>query len=139
MLRSTLPQALLRHAATSTSPAYSAQVPFDFDQGAIGTSSSGSRKSLKQELGEWMIDEESLKKNKKTFDSDQEEEEDEEEEDDDEDIKGGGGVMRDAKREEGAAYGVLGAILALNLVNGRVLGDGESFSLSLDALDRSVY
>ncbi|GAA5968358.1 hypothetical protein JCM3765_002915 [Sporobolomyces pararoseus] len=123
MLRSTLPQALLRHAATSSSLNYTAQVPFEFDQ---GSSSSGGRKSLKQELGEWMIDEESLKNNKKTFDFDDEEDEEEE---DDEDVKGGGGgVMRDAKREEGAAYGVLGTILALILVNGRVLGDDQLIS-----------
>lgn len=32
--------------------------------------------------------------------------------------------MRDVKREEGALYGVLGTVLALILVNGKVLGDG---------------
>ncbi|SCZ89938.1 BZ3500_MvSof-1268-A1-R1_Chr9g10647 [Microbotryum saponariae] len=37
-----------------------------------------------------------------------------------------GGYIRDVKREEGAAYGILGVILALILVNGKVLGDGQS-------------
>lgn len=68
-----------------------------------------------------MIDESHLDTSKKKeVDSDDEEEEEEE----DEEVEGG--VMRDAKREEGSAYGVLGTILALILVNGKVLGDGES-------------
>lgn len=37
----------------------------------------------------------------------------------------GKSVMRDVKREEGALYGILGVVLALILVNGNVLGDGE--------------
>jgi len=69
-----------------------------------------------------MIDEQGMKMSKKGRGGDEEEEEEEEEE---------GGVMRDAKREEGAAYGVLGTILALILVNGRVLGDGEFHKSSL--------
>ncbi|KDE07681.1 hypothetical protein, variant [Microbotryum lychnidis-dioicae p1A1 Lamole] len=36
-----------------------------------------------------------------------------------------GGYIRDVKREEGAAYGILGVILALILVNGKVLGDDQ--------------
>jgi hypothetical protein len=36
-----------------------------------------------------------------------------------------GAVLRDNKREEGALYGILGVVLALILVNGKVLGDGE--------------
>lgn len=42
-----------------------------------------------------------------------------------------GGLMRDYKREEGGAYGVLGVILALILVNGKVLGDGACRSYAL--------
>lgn len=36
-----------------------------------------------------------------------------------------GATMRDTKKEEGGLYGVLGIILALILVNGQVIGDGE--------------
>lgn len=36
-----------------------------------------------------------------------------------------GAPMRDYKKEEGAVYGILGIILALILVNGQVMGDGE--------------
>lgn len=38
-----------------------------------------------------------------------------------------GAPMRDVKREEGGPYGLMGVILGLVLVNGKVLGDGESF------------
>lgn len=71
-----------------------------------------------------MIDEQGInsKKSRRRDDDDDEEEEQDEEEEVEE-----GGVMRDAKREEGAAYGVLGTILALILVNGKVLGDGQYF------------
>ncbi|GAA5956022.1 hypothetical protein JCM21900_002647 [Sporobolomyces salmonicolor] len=64
-----------------------------------------SRKSLRRELAAWEADEEAL--------SSAVEE---------------GGVLRDAKREEGGAYGVLGVILALILVNGKVLGDDQLIS-----------
>lgn len=47
------------------------------------------------------------------------------------------GVMRDVKREEGAAYGVLGVVLALILVNGKVLADGACLLFLLPLL-RSV-
>ncbi|GAA5844158.1 hypothetical protein JCM3766R1_003275 [Sporobolomyces carnicolor] len=125
MLRSTLPQPLLRHAAVTTqtgSTRYAAKVPFEFDRHAVQTTSDG-RKTLRQELGEWMIEEAPLKSSKNDAASD-----DDDEEDDDE---AEGGVMRDAKREEGAAYGVLGTILALILVNGRVLGDDQLISYLL--------
>ncbi|GAA5909197.1 MAGE domain-containing protein [Sporobolomyces salmoneus] len=124
MLRSALPQALLRHSATATSSNYSTEIPFaDFDKSTPMTTSDG-RKTLKQELGEWLIDEEALPSRKKGTNSDEEEESDEEDEEEEEE----GGVMRDAKREEGASYGVLGTILALILVNGRVLGDDQLIS-----------
>jgi len=82
---------------------------------------------LREELGEWMIDEQGINSKKKKGRRNDDDEEEEEEEEDEEVEEGG--VMRDAKREEGAAYGVLGTILALILVNGKVLGDGQSFSL----------
>ncbi|GAA5875109.1 hypothetical protein JCM1840_007256 [Sporobolomyces johnsonii] len=68
-------------------------------------SEDASRKSLRHELAAWEADEEALV-------SPAEE----------------GGVLRDAKREEGGAYGVLGVILALILVNGKVLGDDQLIS-----------
>ncbi|GAA5871565.1 hypothetical protein JCM16303_000794 [Sporobolomyces ruberrimus] len=118
MLRSTIPQPLLRHAAITTSSHYATQLPFEHH-----ASNSKGRKSLKEELGDWMIDESHLDTSKKKeVDSDDEEEEEEE----DEEVEGG--VMRDAKREEGSAYGVLGTILALILVNGKVLGDDQLIS-----------
>jgi len=75
---------------------------------------------MRQEVGEWMVDEIAIGD---IFDDD--EEDDDENDGDDIEKLDGAGVMRDAKREEGAAYGVLGTILALILVNGKVLGDGE--------------
>ncbi|KAI5475965.1 MAGE family protein [Pseudohyphozyma bogoriensis] len=38
------------------------------------------------------------------------------------------GYVRDVKKEEGAAYGILGVVLALILVNGKVLGDDQLVS-----------
>lgn len=35
------------------------------------------------------------------------------------------GYMRDIQKEDGGAYGLLGVILGLILVSGKVLGDGE--------------
>ncbi|GAA5935922.1 hypothetical protein JCM1841_006592 [Sporobolomyces salmonicolor] len=64
-----------------------------------------SRKSLRRELAAWEADEEALSSSVED-----------------------GGVLRDAKREEGGAYGVLGVILALILVNGKVLGDDQLIS-----------
>jgi len=114
LLRSTLPQPLLRHAATFSQKSYAARLPFEIDQ--LG----GGKKGMRQEVGEWMVDEIAIGD---IFDDD--EEDDDENDGDDIEKLDGAGVMRDAKREEGAAYGVLGTILALILVNGKVLGDGE--------------
>lgn len=41
------------------------------------------------------------------------------------------GYARDVKREEGGAYGVLGVILGLILVSGKVLGEGAPSSVHL--------
>ncbi|GAA5830667.1 hypothetical protein JCM5353_007579 [Sporobolomyces roseus] len=125
LLRSTLPQPLLRHASTSTSPHYASQLPegITYDPDLVVP---GGKKSLREELGEWMIDEQGINSKKKKGRRNDDDEEEEEQEEDEEVEEGG--VMRDAKREEGAAYGVLGTILALILVNGKVLGDDQLIS-----------
>ncbi|BGP17323.1 hypothetical protein JCM10213_009072 [Rhodosporidiobolus nylandii] len=103
ILRSTLPTPLIRFATTSPSTSF-ASTP-------IEASTSG-RKSLRSELVQWEQDEELLPGD--AADSDEE---------------GEMGVMRDVKREEGAAYGVLGVVLALILVNNKVLADDQLISL----------
>ncbi|GAA5935553.1 MAGE domain-containing protein [Sporobolomyces koalae] len=115
ILRSTIPQPLLRHAATVTSANYQAKLPFDFEP-----RSGKNKPTMRQELGQWMLDEDHL-----DLELNQEEGDDNAREDMGDVM---GGVMRDAKREEGAAYGVLGTILALILVNGKALGDDQLIS-----------
>ncbi|GAA5823493.1 hypothetical protein JCM3770_004477 [Rhodotorula araucariae] len=97
IVRSTLPQPLLRHAATHRYPSLAA-TPGD---------TSGGKKSLRAELAAWEADGDALP---------------------DEDGGVDAAVMRDVKGEEGATYGVLGVILALILVNGKVLGDDQLIS-----------
>lgn len=48
------------------------------------------------------------------------------------------GMPREWNREEGAAYGVLALVLALILVNGKVLGEGESSCILPSALPHPV-
>lgn len=102
VVRSIVPLPLLRHLQTHR---YS-DLSFSFngadqaqDQG--NNLSSSKKKSLRRVLSEWNADRDAG--------------EDEEQ----------GAVLRDVKREEGALYGILGVVLALILVNGKVLGDGE--------------
>ncbi|KAK4054115.1 hypothetical protein OIV83_001140 [Microbotryomycetes sp. JL201] len=45
--------------------------------------------------------------------------------------------VRDVKREEGAAYGILGVVLALCLVNGKSISDGESWRRPLRSSGRA--
>ncbi|GJN91445.1 hypothetical protein Rhopal_004468-T1 [Rhodotorula paludigena] len=99
IVRSTIPQPLLRHAATHRYPSLSTVVDHP-----------GSQKGLRAELAAWEADEAT------TLPGDGE----------DEGVEAA--VMRDVKREEGAVYGVLGVVLALILVNGKVLGDDQLIS-----------
>ena len=49
------------------------------------------------------------------------------------------GAARDMKREGGAAYGILGIILGIILVNGKILTDGQfSFRFPFNALSGTV-
>lgn len=108
VVRSIVPLPLLRHLQTHRYPDLSfATGGADQevqDQG--GSSHSSKKKSLRRVLSEWNAD------------------------GDDDSGKEAGAVLRDIKREEGALYGILGVVLALILVNGKVLGDGESPSRS---------
>ncbi|BGP49261.1 hypothetical protein JCM10450v2_005144 [Rhodotorula kratochvilovae] len=97
VVRSTIPQPLLRQAATHRYPSL-ASAPGD---------TTGGKKSLRGELAAWEADSTALP---------------------DEDDGVDAAVMRDVKREEGATYGVLGVVLALILVNGKVLGDDQLIS-----------
>ncbi|BGP56297.1 hypothetical protein JCM8202v2_003912 [Rhodotorula sphaerocarpa] len=113
-VRSLVPVPLLRHSlshphsalATLTDPAH-------FVAGAAPSDVGGGRKTLRSELVQWARDGDGG-------------------DDEDEDEEGERGVeaavMRDVKREEGALYGILGVVLALILVNGRVLGDDQLIS-----------
>ncbi|KWU44388.1 hypothetical protein RHOSPDRAFT_33949 [Rhodotorula sp. JG-1b] len=105
VVRSIVPLPLLRHLQTHR---YS-DLSFSFngadqaqDQG--NNLSSSKKKSLRRVLSEWNADRDAG--------------EDEEQ----------GSVLRDVKREEGALYGILGVVLALILVNGKVLGDDQLVS-----------
>ncbi|GAA6044175.1 hypothetical protein JCM8097_007220 [Rhodosporidiobolus ruineniae] len=113
-LRSTLPLPLIRHAASTSSSSSFASKPSFPD--AVSSSSTGAQRkklTLKAELAAWERDGEGLA----------------DEGSEDEDGEGEArGVLRDVKREEGAAYGILGVVLALILVNGKVLGDDQLIS-----------
>ncbi|GAA5942687.1 hypothetical protein JCM3775_003678, partial [Rhodotorula graminis] len=101
IVRSTIPQPLLRHAATHRYPELAASTSDD--------ASTSGKKSLRAELAAWQADSEPVPG--------------------DDDAEGlEAAVMRDVKREEGALYGVLGVVLALILVNGKVLGDDQLIS-----------
>ncbi|GAA6064509.1 hypothetical protein JCM10212_004870 [Sporobolomyces blumeae] len=134
VLSSTLPQPLLRYAATSSSPSYSTPTRFsagnsDDELLATGAPRQGGKGTLRAELREWAKDEQSIKAtNRRSNNGNRNDDDDEEEEEEEEGAELGGGVMRDAKREEGPAYGILGVVLALILVNGKVLGDDQLVS-----------
>ncbi|GAA5867356.1 hypothetical protein JCM8547_003319 [Rhodosporidiobolus lusitaniae] len=108
VLRSTLPSPILRYSSTIPS-SYLSTVP-------SVQPSLGAKQTLRDELASWEEDGENLS----DVDLDGEGEE-----------EGKGGVMRDSKREEGASYGILGVVLALILVNGKVLADDQLISYLL--------
>ncbi|GAA5981441.1 hypothetical protein JCM11641_004764 [Rhodosporidiobolus odoratus] len=99
ILRSLIPTPLIRAATTTASPSFATPATYSREQ---------RKKSTKNELLDYEQDEELLP-----------------DESDEEEM----GVMRDVKREEGAAYGILGVVLALILVNGKVLADDQLISL----------
>ncbi|GAA5856838.1 hypothetical protein JCM9279_000847 [Rhodotorula babjevae] len=102
IVRSTILQPLLRHAATHRYPSFAASVPDD--------ASTSGKKSLRAELAAWQADGEPLPGADDAAEGLE------------------AAVMRDVKREESALYGVLGVVLALILVNGKVLGDDQLIS-----------
>ncbi|GAA6005819.1 hypothetical protein JCM10207_007240 [Rhodosporidiobolus poonsookiae] len=104
ILRSTLPDALIRLSTSQPSPSFVAPVTFE-----------NPKKGLQQELADWEADEALLPGDERALGMEVGEEVE-------------AGVMRDVKREEGAAYGVLGVVLALILVNGKVLADDQLIS-----------
>ncbi|POY70952.1 hypothetical protein BMF94_6040, partial [Rhodotorula taiwanensis] len=111
IIRSLVPVPLLRHSHTHTYSSLSF-APDSSISSAEPVATTG-RKTLRSELAAWNADGDALP--------------------DDEDDEGGGGewekaVMRGVKREEGALYGILGVVLALILVNGKVLGDDQLIS-----------
>ncbi|BGP25566.1 hypothetical protein JCM10295v2_004494 [Rhodotorula toruloides] len=99
LLRSALPQPLVRHSVSHLYSTLSSEPSTDLVQ-------SGGKRSLRAELAAWEADGD---------------------DDDDEDDQDGA-VMRDVKREEGEVYALLGIVLALILVNGKVLGDDQLIS-----------
>ncbi|GAA5881731.1 hypothetical protein JCM3774_005971 [Rhodotorula dairenensis] len=102
VVRSTVPLPLLRHLSTHRYPDLSFQADQDHDEDGGG--GGGGKKSLRAELAQWNADADSGEHGNQ------------------------GAVMRDVKREEGALYGILGVVLALILVNGKVLGDDQLVS-----------
>lgn len=98
LLRSAVPQPLVHQSVSHLYRTLASEPSADL------TADSGGKRSLRAELAAW--------------EADGDEDDDEEDQD--------GAVMRDVKREEGEMYGLLGIVLALILVNGKVLGDGES-------------
>lgn len=102
VVRSIVPLPLLRHVQTHR---YS-NLSFSLTEESPNQDEAGhsKKKSLRRVLSEWNADGDG---------------------DDDDEGTTAGAVLRDIKREEGALYGILGVVLALILVNGKVLGDGE--------------
>ncbi|TNY22182.1 MAGE family-domain-containing protein [Rhodotorula diobovata] len=110
IVRSTIPQPLLRAAATQRFPSLAANAAID-GAGTGADAAAPGKKSLRADLAAWYADGEALP-----------------DEEGDDEVETAAAVMRDVKREEGALYGVLGTVLALILVNGKVLGDDQLIS-----------
>ncbi|BGP09105.1 hypothetical protein OF846_003262 [Rhodotorula toruloides] len=100
LLRSAVPQPLVHQSVSHLYRTLASEPSADL------TADSGGKRSLRAELAAW--------------EADGDEDDDEEDQD--------GAVMRDVKREEGEMYGLLGIVLALILVNGKVLGDDQLIS-----------
>ncbi|KAG0655147.1 hypothetical protein C6P46_001139 [Rhodotorula mucilaginosa] len=105
VVRSIVPLPLLRHVQTHRYSDLSFS-PTDGGDQNQDQGHNGRKKSLRRVLSEWHADGDG----------------------DADDDGTAGAVLRDNKREEGALYGILGVVLALILVNGKVLGDDQLVS-----------
>ncbi|GAA5914152.1 hypothetical protein JCM6882_004940 [Rhodosporidiobolus microsporus] len=110
VLRSLLPPPLIRYSTTHPLPSLATSSTYATTSGA-----GGKKRSLADALAAYEADEDLLPGDVGGENGAVDEGEE-------------AGVMRDVKREEGAAYGVLGVVLALILVNGKVLADDQLIS-----------
>ncbi|GAA5835001.1 hypothetical protein JCM11251_000134 [Rhodosporidiobolus azoricus] len=107
VLCSLLPPPLIRHSTTHPLPSLASTSSHPSTSASAG----GKKRTIESSLAAFEADEELLPGDAEAVDEGVE-----------------ASVMRDVKREEGAAYGVLGVILALILVNGKVLADDQLIS-----------